>query len=409
MDELTKMINERMAARAASAAQGKTSNVTQHEAPESPTEPTEVTSVDTPVVEQVATEQQATPVTPTAPVTPEATPTPSPSPLRETLLKANVVVDELSDDELSASLARSLAERDAERRRLAELEAELQYIRQQVHVPVQPPAPQAPAPVTSTEQKEQIKRWQRVDIDQNLVRFCEYDEKTEKFLPDLKYGADGQNAAKQLNDAVVEQRRRTQLIVNDPYTAMQEAGVLDSIDQKMEDRLRSWQENLVRSLTERQQQQIQQRQQQQVENEVQSFYEQYKGELFKCGADGQPMKDLSGNQVPTERGKLFSQKFNEIRQEMGESIGYHQAIKLAYKMLPPAEEAKPQVAPPATPQAKKQEFIEKARSKPEARKPSPIAEALVQPAETGRKLSFREMLVRDPDNAELLGTHYQGT
>lgn len=406
MDDLTKMINERMAARAASAAQGKTSNITQHEAVETPTEDTEVTSVDTPVVESVATEQQVAPVTPPTPDTPT---TPTPSPLRDVLTKANLSVENLTDDELSASLAKSLAERDAERRRIAELEAELQQIRQQAQVPVQQPLQQPQVPVTSAEQKEQIKRWQRVDIDQNLVRFCEYDEKTEKFLPDPKYGVDGQNAAKQLNDAVVEQRRRTQLIVNDPYAAMQEAGVLDSIEQKMEERLTAWQENLVRKLSERQQQQLQQRQQQQVENEVQSFYEQHKAELFKCGPDGQPMFDLTGNQVPTERGKLFSQKFNEIRQEMGDSIGYHQAIKLAYKMLPPAEEAKPAVAPPATPQAKKQEFIEKARSKPEARKPSPIAEALVQPAETGRKLSFREMLVRDPDNAELLGTHYQGT
>ena len=401
-DDLTRMIQERMASRISAAAQGKSSSVTQHEAPAVEPESTEVTSVaeEAPVAQVDAAPVEA----PTTPVAPEPTPS---SPIREVLTKANLSVDGLTDEELTASLAKTLADREVERQRLAELQVELEQIRQQSQQPVAPPAPPQPTPA---QQAEQVNQWKRVEIDQNLVRFCEYDDKTEKFLPDPKYGADGHAAAKQLNDAVAEQKRRSQLMINDPVTAMKEAGFLDLIQKQIEEGHKKFQQQLAQTLTQRTQQALQQKQQQEAESEVQQFYEAHKSEFFKLNADGQPMKDFNGNEVVTDRGRMFSQKFNEIRNELGDSLDYHKAVKLAYKMLPPAEQPKPAPAP-VTPQAKKQEFIEKARGKPEARKPSPVAEALVQPAPEGgsRKMSFREMLVRDPDNAEVLGTLYQGT
>ena len=403
-DDLTKMIQERMASRITSAAQGKSSSVTQHEALPANPEPTEVTSVTEQTPEPQA---DATPVE--APVAPAVSePTPS-SPIREVLTKANLAVDGLTDDELTASIAKSLADREVERQRVAQLQAELEQLRQQVQQPYAPPvAPPVQQPVAT--EAEKINRWQRVEIDQNLVRFCEYDDRTEKFLPDPKYGADGHAAAKQLNDAVTEQKRRSQLMINDPVAALSEAGLIDLVQKKIEESHKKFQEQLARTLTERTQQAFQQRHQQEAETEVQQFYESHKSEFFKLNADGHPMKDFDGREVVTERGRLFSQKFNEIRSEFGDALDYHKAVKLAYKLLPPVEQPKPAPAP-STPQTKKQEFIEKARGKPEARKPSPVAEALVQPVpETGnRKMSFREMLVRDPDNAEVLGTLYQGS
>jgi hypothetical protein len=296
---------------------------------------------------------------------------------------------------------------------MQELQAQLEQIRQ-----VQPQQQAPPQPVQQQTQPEtntqKLQRWQKVEVNQDLVKYCEYDDKTSKFLPDPKYGADGLSAAKELNDAVAEQQRRSQLMVNDLSSALAEAGVIDDIEQRIEARLQEYNQRLAKTLTERQQQVLAERQQRSQEDEFQKFYEEHKSEFFRTDPNGNVMVGLDKREVPTERGVLYSAKVREVCEELGIDQPDLRVWKLAYKLLPPKEAPKTpeQIAAEKKQQAevKKNQFVEQARKQPEAKKPAQIAAAFVQPVETaaGKKLSFREMLERDPDNAELIGAHYKG-
>jgi hypothetical protein len=373
------------------------------------------TATEESVVTEVAPESSGQEVAAATEVTPEETPVQSP--LKQVLAKVNVSADQYSDEELEKQLVNVFAERDEQRRQMAELQAQLDQMRrqqEQYQLPAQQPVTQQPVAQESQESSEQrLRRWHKVDINQDLVRYCEYDEKTSKFLPDPKYGIDGQSAAKALNDAVAEQQRRSQLMVNDPVSAMQEAGLMDEIEQKIEARLQEYNQKLAKTLTERQQQAMAVRQQQQQEDEFQKFYTDHKSEFFRVDQSGNLMIGLDGKEVPTDRGLLYSAKVREICQELGVNEPDLRVWKLAYKMLPPVEPEKSQEQITAEKkqqaEVKKNQFVEQARKQPEVKK-TQIANAFVQPVEQSpnRKLSFREMLERDPDNAEVLGTHYKG-
>jgi hypothetical protein len=400
--ELTKILQERMATKYG--VKEETTSTPEPQATETETtevvsQGTDTTSTETVAETEVTTEQTLAPV--------------APSPLKEALAKANIAVDQYSEDEIGSQLANIIAERDEQRRQMQELQAQLEQLRQvpQQYVPQQV-APQQPEPTREDAQK--LQRWQRVEVNQDLVKYCEYDDRTSRFLPDPKYGHDGVAAAKALNDAVAEQQRRSQLMVNDLPSALKEAGVIDEIDQRIESRLQEYNKRLAQTLTEKQQEVLAQRQQRTQEEEFQRFYEEHKSEFFKTDTNGNLMLGLDKKEVPTERGVLYSAKVREVCEELGVSEPNLKVWKLAYKLLPPKEAPKTpeQIAAEKKQQveAKKNQFVEQARKQPEAKKPAQIAAAFVQPAEptAGRKLSFREMLERDPDNAELIGAHYKG-
>jgi hypothetical protein len=398
--ELTRILQERMA----------TKYGVKDETPATPAPETK----ETEVVVEVATETPAQDVAPEADAPVVETPaTPVSSPLKEALAKANIAVDQYSDDELGSQLANVIAERDEQRRQMQEMQQQIEQMRQ-AQQQYTPPQPAQPAPVKPESDAQKLSRWQKVEVNQELVKYCEYDDKTSKFLPDPKYGTDGVTAAKQLNDAVAEQQRRSQLMVNDLSSALKEAGVLDEIEQRIETRLQEYNKKLAQTLTERQEQALAQRQQLAQENEFQKFYEDHKSEFFRTDANGKVMIGLDQKEVPTERGLLYSAKVREVCNELGVDQPDLRVWKLAYKLLPPKETPKTseQIAAEKKQQAevKKTQFVEQARKKPESVKTTQVAMSLAQPIEptAGRKLSFREMLERDPDNAEVLGAHYKG-
>lgn len=385
--DLTRMIQERLNERAANAA-GLHNQPVAEEAE----------------VEQV--EAQETELAPPETPAPEEKPTEVPaSPIKEVLAKQGLAVDQLSDDELGKQLVNVLAEREELRRQQAELQRQLEQVQYQQQ------APQPPAPPATPEQK--MKRWGKVEIDQSLVRFCDYDNETSKFIPNAKYGAESLKAAESLNAAVAEQQRRSQLMVNDPQAAFEEAGIFDELDSRYENKFKAWQQQFVTSLQEKQQQAQSARQMQQQQSEVDTFYKSIEKEIFKVGVDGKPLIGLDGGQVPTDRGLMLREKVQQLCADLEVSEPDLRIWKAAYKLLPPVE---PPVAPEQVAESKKQEakekktqFVEQARKKPE-RKPLSVTGAFTQPLpeQGNRKQSFRDMLVRDPENAEVLGTFYEG-
>lgn len=396
--ELTKMMQERLNKRADNAAGWHPKPVVS----ETPV------AVEAPEATEVEAEVTETPVATEAPATPVESTTPTPPvSIKDVLAKQGVAVEGQTDEDLGKQLVNVLAEREELRRQQDELRRQLEEVQQKT---AQPPAPITPeAPATPA---QKIKKWNKVDIDQSLVRYCEYDDKTEKFLPDPKYGSDGQSAAKALNDAVAEQKRRSQLMVNDPQAAFEEAGIFDELDSRYENKFKTWQQQFVQSLQEKQQQALASRQMQQQQVEVDTFYKSIEKEIFKVDASGKPLVGLDNNQVPTERGLLLREKVQQLCADLDVAEPDIRIWKAAYKQLPPVEQPK---AP--EPEVKKQEakekktqFVEQARKKPE-KKPLSVPAAFNQPMpEQGgnRKQSFKDMLVKDPENAEILGTFYEG-
>ena len=341
---------------------------------------------------------------------------PAPSPVREALAKHNVAVESMTDDELSKQLADLIAERDAEKRRMAELEdtaRRAQEAAEQLRYQVaNQPVQQPPQPAESNALK--LKKWERVEIDPSLTKLCKYDDVTSRFTPALDGDADSMRAAQTLNAAVAEQQRRSQLLINDPVSAFSEAGLMDQFNELVENRFKQFQEQLTTTLTQRQQQAMQAKREQEAEARAQKFFDDHKAEFFKLGADGQIMKGLDGRDAVSERGELFRTKAQEIRSQYGSAINDELVLaELAYKLMPPLpQEPTPEEAVKSKKektQEKKNQFVEKARQTQTERKPIGVSQALVRPApQSDRPMSFREMLLTDPDNAEALGEFYQG-
>lgn len=399
--ELTKMLQERLSKRADNQAGW-------HPKPVAAEVTEEVTEVETPTTEVEAVE---TPTEPESPATPVETPaTPAPSSIKDVLAKQGLAVEGQSDEDLGKQLVNVLAEREELRRQQEEMRQQLEQLQQKAATPTPPAAPAEPQPQT---REQKLKKWNKVEIDQSLVRFCDYDNETSKFIPNAKYGNESIKAAETLNGLVAEQQRRSQLMVNDPNAALEEAGIFDELDNRYEQKFKQWQQQFVTSLQEKQQQAIATRQMQQQQADVDSFYKSIEKEVFKIGPDGKPMFGLDGNQVPTERGLLLREKVHQLCQDLEVDQPDLRIWKAAYKLLPPVEQPK---APEPTPEAKKEQvkekktqFIEQARKKPE-KKPLSVTGAFAQPLpeQSNRKQSFKDMLVKDPENAEILGTFYEG-
>jgi len=399
--ELTKMLQERLSKRADNQAGW-------HPKPVAAEATEEVTEVETPATEVEAVEAPATPETPATPVeTPVA---PAPVSIKDVLAKQGLAVEGQSDEDLGKQLVNVPAEREELRRQQEEMRQQLEQLQQKAATPAPPAAPAEPQPQT---REQKLKKWNKVEIDQSLVRFCDYDNETSKFIPNAKYGNESIKAAETLNGLVAEQQRRSQLMVNDPNAALEEAGIFDELDNRYEQKFKQWQQQFVTSLQEKQQQAIATRQMQQQQADVDSFYKSIEKEVFKIGPDGKPMFGLDGNQVPTERGLLLREKVHQLCQDLEVDQPDLRIWKAAYKLLPPVEQPK---SPEPTPEAKKEQvkekktqFIEQARKKPE-KKPLSVTGAFAQPLpeQSNRKQSFKDMLVKDPENAEILGTFYEG-
>ena len=394
--ELTKMLQERLSKRA-------DNNAGWHPKP---------VITEEPVEEVVADDADAavTPIEPAAevPVTPvEPSATPSPGSIKDVLAKQGLAVEGQTDDDLGKQLVNVLAERDELWRQQDDLRRQLEQLQQKAPEPT-PPTPPVEQPV-SREQK--LKKWNKVEIDQSLVRFCDYDDATSKFIPNTRYGNDGIKAAETLNGLVTEQQRRSQLMVNDPNAALDEAGIFDELDNRYEAKFKQWQQQFAHSLQEKQQQALATRQMQQQQVEVDSFYKSIEKEIFKVGADGKPLIGLDNNQVPTERGLLLREKVHQLCQDLEVDQPDLRIWKAAYKLLPPTEQPKP-VEPEAKKEQvkeKKTQFVEQARKKPE-KKPLSVTGAFAQPLpeQSNKRQSFKDMLVKDPENAEVLGALYEG-
>lgn len=343
---------------------------------------------------------------------------PAPSPVREALAKHNVAVESLTDDELSKQLADLISARDAEKRRIAELEETARRAQEAAeqlrHQVATQPVQQQQPPQQTESNAQKLKKWERVEIDPSLTKLCKYDDVTSRFTPALDGDADAMRAAQTLNAAVAEQQRRSQLLINDPVSAFSEAGLMDQFNELVENRFKQFQEQLASTLTQRQQQAMQARHEQEAEARAQKFFDDHKAEFFKLGPDGQIMKGLDGRDAVSERGELFRAKAQEIRSQYGNAINDELVLaELAYKLMPPLpQEPTPEEAVKSKKektQEKKNQFVEKARQTTTERKPIGVSQALVRPApQSDRPMSFREMLLTDPDNAEALGEFYQG-
>ena len=75
----------------------------------------------------------------------------------------------------------------------------------------------------AAEAKEALKRWQRVEVDEQLYNLVEQKDGVYVGKPTL--GMAGIEAAKAINQAMKERSRRADILTNDPLAALDEAGV----------------------------------------------------------------------------------------------------------------------------------------------------------------------------------------
>lgn len=339
---------------------------------------------------------------------------PKQSAILESLKKHGVSLgDGVSDDEAAAKqLAEIVADkrrRDEEFVRLqrereealtAARQAELRALSQQQQQPVQQPTTPQQTPAA------ELKKWGKVELDPNLARICRYDENALRFVPNPEYGIESQQAASKLNEAATEQRRRQDLILNDPMAAMQEAGLDQFLESKINERFGQLESSIRETITKRSQEAVQAKAQQVLEDRSEKFYQSHESEFFEKNPDGKLVVNVvDGNFVFTPRGKLFSEKCQQLVAQYGNTLSQVDIAELAYQMLPPVQQVE---APKADP---KKKFVDEARGSGTApsrkMEPSEVQAALTTPKPVlqgaGR---FADMFRDDPAHQELLQRHY---
>lgn len=260
------------------------------------------------------------------------------------------------------------------------------------------------------------KGWRPLDYDPEWERAAEFDPETRQWIGKAKYTAWGAEAARQLNDYYRQQTERARRLTSDPLTVVREAGLDDylaglktELKAEIEAAKKAASEEFQRSST-----------QTRVTGELDQFFETHKAEYFKLDSKGNVLKDpMSGRYATTQKGDSYIAAAEEARRDFGieDPMAVHR-YALRVTGAPTAKGSAPPAPPASEPKKpakeknveQKKKFLE--RGAMPAQRPGNRDGSLESARERGEpqndRLSFADMVLTDPDNAELLGRSYRG-
>lgn len=357
-------------------------------------------------VEQVEDEGEVT--TPASePIKAASKPEQKPANLKSVLESKGYEVGDLDEVKLGEHIAELLAQSEKQKKieqELAETRAALERYRTdaQYLATKQAEAKPEPQPELSKKQEAQLRKWAKINLDQDDTVLCDYDSRLGRYVGKPKFGVAGDTAASRLNQAMLEANRRQQLIINDFGAALDESGVKEEMLNTFRGELEGFKKSLFEEVDSLRQRTAQQQIQERYASEVQDFYAKHASEILVVDANGNPKKDLTGRDVVTPFGQVFQQ---EVKELMADGLTDQlQIARLAYRN---AKKLVPEKKTEETVKEKKRSFVQKTReaSRPPASRQPASPET---PSQGNRIKSFREMLLTDPENADHLGEFYQG-
>lgn len=309
--------------------------------------------------------------------------------------------DEISDEDLAPRLADVLVQH---RQMQDELESLRQYAsasqRQQQAQP-EPKKSESPAKP----------KWESLNYDADWEKAAEFDSDTRQWLPKPKFGAWGIEAANNLNNYTRTQTDRARRLTANPFEVVRESGLDDYLEgfrQQIIDEFRGQQEQTMRQYAGA-------TQLDKDRSEMEQFFISNKSEYFKTDKDGNVLTDLNGNAVLTKRGEVYRGAVMEARDELGISDPksvHRYALRLAgtvqTQAAPVAEPAKKTAKERNSDQKKK--FLERGKDATTrlANRTGSVQSARERGEAQNPGLSFREMVLQDPENEDVLGSDFQG-
>jgi len=356
-------------------------------------------------VESEAAEEVSSPAS--EPIKAASKPEQKPVNIKSVLESKGYEVGDLDEVKLGEHIAELLAQSEKQKKieqELAETRAALERYRTdaQLLASKQTEQPQQPTGELSKKQETQLRKWAKINLDQDDTVLCDYDSRLGRYVGKPKFGVAGDTAASRLNQAMLEASRRQQLIVNDLDAALDESGVKDAMLNTFRSELEGFKKSLFEDIDSLRYKTAQQQIQERYASEVQDFYSKHASEILVVDANGVPKKDLTGREVVTPFGQVFQQ---EVKELMSDGLTDQlQIARLAYRN---AKKLVPDKKPEEVAKDKKKTFVQKTREA--ARPPASRQPANPEtPSSNGKPKSFRELLLTDPDNAEHLGEFYQG-
>ncbi len=243
-----------------------------------------------------------------------------------------------------------------------------------------------------------------------------WDDEAERYVPRTKY--DSPEVAEEANRWYAHQRQIQRRMVDDPWGVMLEAGGKEYLDSIREDLRKEYQEQVetrVKTLEE----QIQQRAaEEKHQNELRSFFQSRKRDFFEVDETGNPKIDSRGNVVLSERGRTYNLAEREAKEVFGLSdpaLIHKYALSQAELQHPAKRpESKPEpkgesASKPGKAKAEEKRFLDRVTDIPERdTNRNGASKASDAAGEIDHGLSFRDAVLRDPQNAEILGRNYAG-
>lgn len=332
----------------------------------------------------------------------------SPEPTKSTFvrdyLRDKLSVD-LSEDLTDEDIAPQFVETLSENKRLQD---ELAYLRQQVKESSHKTAKE---PEQAERPTEKPRKWTSVEYDPDWERAADYDAETRQWVPKSKFGTWGVEAAGKLNEYARAQTERARKLTADPFAAVREAGLdeyLEEYRQKIIEEVKQQQEAALREWTGAS---VFDKERESIER----FFEEHGADYFRVDKTGAVLRDVNGSPLLTKRGEAYRAAVTEARDELGITDirkAHNYALKVSSAAVPSAKKAdEPAKTPTERNKEQKRKFLERGRTSKTTRLASregSVLSAKKRGEAQNQGLSFRDMVLQDPDNAEVLGAEFQG-
>lgn len=332
----------------------------------------------------------------------------------------------VSDEELAPQIGQILEGNQILEQRLAERERQLNEFLASQSEFEEFRRSKAQANVASQEQKPpQEPKLKPLSYDPEWEHLATQDKDTGLWTPKTRYGMAAIEAAEKLNQYHRELADRGRRLMTDPLSLIQDAGLsleLERIREEYRTQLEALKKEMTEAVNSVPQRLRQEAEQAQVMTRMESWVQEREKDLFQCDAGGRPLM-RGGQMVLSDRGQVYQQAAKQAKDQFGLSDPHkiHAFASQIYeaRFANPVVAAAPQqpVAPPAPqPTAseinaeQKRKFLEKGQ--PPASVPTNRDGAHLAAAKDGRPgmflHRFREQVLTDPDNAEVLGSNFKG-
>lgn len=334
---------------------------------------------------------------------------------------------DVSDEDLVPQIGQILESNQLLEQRIAERERQLgEYLAAQSEFEEFRRSKAQAQTVASQEVKPpQEPKLKPLQYDPEWEHLATQDKDTGLWTPKTRYGMAAVEAAERLNQYHRELSDRSRRLVTDPLSLIREAGLdieLESIRNEYRMALEAAKKELSESVQSIPQRLRQEAEQAQVLSKMESWVQEREKDLFQVGVDGRPVV-RGGQMALTEKGRVYQQAAQQARDYFGitdpHKIHTYASQQYEMRFTNPVVEAAPQ--PPVTPPApqptvqeinaeQKRKFLEKGHQP--ASVPTNRDGAHLAAAKDGRPgmpfHRFRDQVLSDPENAEVLGSNFKG-